>query len=431
MASQPQKLPTLLPMPSSAVAKTPARATPRRRSSAKKTVTVNAEQQAYHNDQVIGSLHNLQAGLTHVQNGITDLLSKYINHTTSVLIGEDGEMQLSNDVAAVAASAMEIGRNAGDSAKQVLASADRAVDAKQGLKRKRAKKEKDPNAPKKPLTAAFLYAQSARPIIKQDLEAALQPGQQIEKNAVQIEVNKRWNELPEEQKEASLFHYSLTASALLTSPQQWKAAYRNGYDQYKIELAEYAKNKGKAADLAELEEASDEGEPELPFVEVEMGAADTDASDEDEDEVPAKASSPPAKTPRKRQKTTPAVNGNSVPVAIAPAAAASTPIPLPASRTVPVPAAPVAETPAKKDKKKKEKVAPQPIAPAPVAEAEEPSHEETNAKKKAKSGRSTRANETDADKDNGAAAAEKEKAEKAGKEKKRDRSKRKSEVASS
>jgi hypothetical protein len=203
----PQQLPRLLPKSTSqaqAVAMTPARSTPRKRSSAKKHVTVKVEQQAYHGNQVIGSLHNLQAGLAHVQNGITDLLSKYMNHTNSVLGGEEGEMQLSNDVAAVAASAMELGRNAVDSSRQILASADKAVDAKQGKKRKREKKEKDPNAPKKPLTAAFLYAQHARPIIKADLEAALQPGGHIEKNAVQIEVNKRWNELPEEEKEVRL-----------------------------------------------------------------------------------------------------------------------------------------------------------------------------------------------------------------------------------
>jgi hypothetical protein len=423
MASQPQKLPALLPQSSPlshAVAMTPARATPRKRSNAKNTVTVNAEQQAYYNHQVIKSLHDLQGGLTHVQNGIADLLGKYMKHTNSVLVGEEGEMQL---------SAMEIGRNAADSYGQVLASADKAVDAKQGIKRKRVKKEKDPNAPKKPLTAAFLYAQHARPIIKQDLEAALQPGGQIEKNAVQIEVNKRWNELPEEEKEVSFFHYGLTVNTLLTSPQQWKASYRNTLEEYKIKVAEYNKNKGDAAvaDLVEEDEASDEGEPEL--AEVENGAADTDAFSDDEDEAPAKAPSPPAKTPRKRQKTTPAVNGTSIPVPIAPAASASTPVPLPASRTVPVPAAPVAETPAKKDKKKKEKAAPQPIAPAAVEESEEAPPEETNGKKKAKSSRSTRANETEADKEN--AAAEKEKAEKAGKEKKRDRSKRKSEVASS
>ncbi|KAF1831591.1 hypothetical protein BDW02DRAFT_504843 [Decorospora gaudefroyi] len=392
---------------------TPREPTRRKRLSANNTVAVDADHIANLHDQVIGSLHNLQAGLAHVQNGITELVRSYLNYSNSVLVGEDGEMQLSKDVAAVAASAMELGRNAADASKHVVASVDKAVEMNKGQKRKRAKKEKDPNAPKKPLTAAFLYHQHARPIVKADLEAALAPGAQIEKNAVQLEVNKRWNELPDEEKE------------------QWKASYRNSMEEYKVSLAEYVKNKGiKAADLIEEDEGSDEGEPEI---EAEAGTADSDASSEEEDEAPVKAPSPPAKTPRKRQKTAPAVNGtaNSVPVPIAPAVA-STPIPLPNARAatqVPAPAtAVVVETPAKKDKKKKEKAGAQNLVPVPTSSHDEPSPEETGGKKKSKSSRSTRNNEVDGDKENAAAA---EKAEKAGKEKKRDRSKRKSEAASS
>ncbi|EMD59523.1 hypothetical protein COCSADRAFT_175386 [Bipolaris sorokiniana ND90Pr] len=361
-------------------------------------------------DSVIASLHNLQAGLIHVQHGITDLLTNYRKHCASVLGGEEGEIPPFNDVAAVAASVMEAGRNAVDETKQVLAPVDKSAEASKGKKRKREKKEKDPNAPKKPLTAAFLYHQHARPIVKADLEAALPPGGQIEKNAVQLEVNKRWNELPEEEKE------------------QWKASYRNSMEEYKAELAEYIANKGiKATELVEEDEGSDDAD-----IEVEVGAADSDASSEDEEEAPAKAPSPPAKTPRKRQKTTPAVNGNSAPIPIAPAATNSTPVPLPNARTSQAPApAPTttaaAETPVKKDtKKRKEKAAPQPIAPAPASSHEdEPAPEETvTTKKKTKSSRSTRNTEADGDKEN-AALEKAEKAEKAGKEKKRDRSKRK------
>ena len=180
-----------------------ARQPPRKRQGAKKTTDANDETSAYSHNQVIASLHNLQAGLIHVQHGITDLLTNYRKHCASVLGGEEGEIPPFNDVAAVAASVMEAGRNAADEAKQVVAPVDKSVEVNKSKKRKREKKEKDPNAPKKPLTAAFLYHQHARPIVKADLEAALPPGGQIEKNAVQIEVNKRWNELPEEEKEVS------------------------------------------------------------------------------------------------------------------------------------------------------------------------------------------------------------------------------------
>ncbi|KAA8612460.1 NHP6B Chromatin-associated protein containing the HMG domain protein [Pyrenophora tritici-repentis] len=279
-------------------------------------------------DSVIASLHNLQAGLIHVQHGITDLLSNYRKHCASVLGDEESEAPFS-DFTTNTQSLADGVRAAADELKQAIAPVENAADANKGKKRKREKKEKDPNAPKKPLTAAFLYAQSARPIVKADLEAALPSGAIMEKNAVQTEVNKRWAELPEENKE------------------QWKAQYRKNLEEYKINLAEYLAKKAE--------------------IEVGTGAVDSDVSD-DEEEAPTKAPSPPAKTPRKRQKTAPAVNGNTLPIHIAPA-------------TVSTP---------KDSKKKKEKSVPQPIAPAPPAViAEEPTPEEAGGKKK-KSSRSTR-----------------------------------------
>jgi hypothetical protein len=135
-------------------------------------------------------------------------LDHYNKHCASVLGYEDDDASYKNDVTATvttAATVVDTARNLVDKVTDVIAPADKAVDANKSKKRKREKKEKDPNAPKKPLTAAFLYHQHARPIVKADLEAALPPGGQIEKNAVQIEVNKRWNELSEEEKEASIY----------------------------------------------------------------------------------------------------------------------------------------------------------------------------------------------------------------------------------
>ncbi len=57
--------------------------------------------------------------------------------------------------------------------------------------KKKTRKKKDPNAPKAPPTAYFLYAQHARPIIKQDL------GPDAKGDAVTLEASKRWNALDE------------------------------------------------------------------------------------------------------------------------------------------------------------------------------------------------------------------------------------------
>ncbi|XPS79781.1 hypothetical protein M3J09_011753 [Ascochyta lentis] len=359
-------------------------------------------------DSVIVSLTNLQAGLTHVQNGLNDLLRAYMEHTTSVIAGEDGaldKLQLPPNITATANAAIEAASSTANGIAQAITAGDKTEGAAdtgkpaKGIKRKREKKEKDPNAPKKPLTAAFLYAQTARPIVRGDLEAALGPEQKLEPNAVNLEVNKRWNEMPEEDKET------------------WRQSYRDSMEQWKEEMAAYtAKNATAAVDLHDDDEAS-EAEAEIEL----EAAVDSDASSEDDEPAPAKAPSPPVKTPRanKRQKTAqnPAVNG-----ATAPVVAAASPIPLPRSISTTAPSTAVAETPAKKERKKKEKPAPQPIAPAPAASAKETSPEE-GTKKKTKSGRSTRNNEVELavqDKEN-VAAPEKEK-------KKRER-KRKSEGA--
>jgi hypothetical protein len=169
-----------------------------------------ANHHSYH--QVIFALHSLQNGLSNVQNGLTDLLNAYTQHTTSILAGEDNDydrLQLPASIAATANATMEAATLATNGINQVVAASNQVVDgaAADGKtkKRKREKKEKDPNAPKKPLTAAFLYAQTARSIVRADLESGLEEGQALEKNAVNLETTKRWNELPDEEKEVSGF----------------------------------------------------------------------------------------------------------------------------------------------------------------------------------------------------------------------------------
>ncbi|KAH4066914.1 hypothetical protein HBH98_217440 [Parastagonospora nodorum] len=381
---------------------------------------VSLEQYSRTRDSVILALTNLQAGLTNVQTNLNDLFRAYMQHTTSILAGEDGDMdkfQLPANITATANAAMEAATTAASGINQVVSASNQvtegaAADGK-NKKRKREKKEKDPNAPKKPLTAAFLYAQTARPIVRADLEAALEPGAILEKNAVNLEVTKRWNELPDEEKE------------------RWKASYRSSMEDYKIELAEYlAKAGGKVADVHIDEDLSDAEDVEM----ADVGTVDSDASSEDEEEPPVvvKAPSPPAKTPRpnKRQKTVAAAATNGAAVPSTPAPAKDTPVPIPSSSRpttqvpAPVPASSVeAPAAAKKDSKKKAKLAaPAPIAPAPAKEATPDDTSKTA--KKAKSSRSTRGAEAEIDKENAAAGAGEKKKEK------RDRSKRKSEVAS-
>jgi hypothetical protein len=213
MSAQKQ-LPLLQPRLS--VSDTVTSSTTRNDSRTSTVLNVNSEKPAktYSHQQVIVSLSNLQAGLAHVQSGLNELLRAYLEHTNSVIAGEDGvldKLNLGKEIAATANATIEAASSTANGIAQAITAADKGkTDAVaeagkpgKGTKRKREKKEKDPNAPKKPLTAAFLYAQTARPIVRSDLESALGPDQKLEPNAVNLEVNKRWNELAEEDKEVT------------------------------------------------------------------------------------------------------------------------------------------------------------------------------------------------------------------------------------
>lgn len=132
-----------------------------------------------------------------------------MQHTSSILASENGDLeklQLPPSITASANAAMEAATSAATGITAAMSAPTTEAVGPEGKnkKRKREKKEKDPNAPKKPLTAAFLYAQTARPIVRNDLESALEAGQALEKNAVNLETTKRWNDLPEEEKEVCL-----------------------------------------------------------------------------------------------------------------------------------------------------------------------------------------------------------------------------------
>lgn len=382
---------------------------------------------------MLTGLSNLQATISHIQNGLNNaeaglnhLFQAYMKHSASVLAGGGADLEPLVLPPQLTANINAAGKATALVSHAVAAAAPVAAPEAGKKKRKREKKERDPNAPKRPLTAAFLFAQSARPIVKRDLEDALPPGEDLQPNAVNLEVTKRWNEMSEEDKDVSAYNANLpNLSFANLALQKWKASYRDSMEKYREDYKEYMASKGvdAPADLHDDGEVSDEAE---------AGALDSDVaeSESEDDAVPiplAKAPTPPAantKTPRpnKRQKTaqTPQVNGSLAPVSIAPASAVS-PVPLPASnkpsQTQVVPPGSSVET-AKDKKDKKKKAAPQPIAPAPAGN-KEPSPDDP--KKKTKSGRSTRNAEPEPE----VPAVEKE----IKPTKKRDRSKRKSEGA--
>jgi hypothetical protein len=135
-------------------------------------------------------------GLATIQSAFQELSRAYIAHTNTILAGGTVSSQellvLSNPFAR---DAFTLQSALSPSAGGVLSDA--------GGPPKRSKRVHDPNAPKRPLTPFFLYMQSARSVIAEDL------GGDVSKGAVSAEGIRRWASMPEAQKQVSFFFYSL------------------------------------------------------------------------------------------------------------------------------------------------------------------------------------------------------------------------------
>ena len=133
-------------------------------------------------------------GLTTLQNSIGDLLRAYMTHCNTIVGGgSSNSLDISNFLNNVSGEPLAL------------------LETKQ--RRRRAKKEKDPNAPKRPLTAYFLYSHHARDIIKNDLKAAAN-GVEPKSQEVQDEATRRWNNMAVEEKKVNFFFFFRVATPL-------------------------------------------------------------------------------------------------------------------------------------------------------------------------------------------------------------------------
>lgn len=85
-----------------------------------------------------------------------------------------------------------------------------AAPPQEEQKKERKKRTLDPNAPRRPLTAYFLYMQTARPIIAADL------GEGAPKRAVQEEGQRRWATMSAAEKQVRQSSYPWQGESPLT-----------------------------------------------------------------------------------------------------------------------------------------------------------------------------------------------------------------------
>ncbi|KAI1855622.1 hypothetical protein JX265_006025 [Neoarthrinium moseri] len=123
-------------------------------------------------------------------------------------------------------------------------------------KKERKKRQHDPNAPKRPLTPYFLYMQTARPIIANDL------GQDAPKGAVQEEGQRRWAAMTPLEKNA------------------WNNAYQFNLRLYNARVHSYKAGNVSARDMSDQDaltyaDANQIAQPTLAGIE-EAGAGHND-----------------------------------------------------------------------------------------------------------------------------------------------------------
>ncbi|THY48574.1 hypothetical protein D6C98_06686 [Aureobasidium pullulans] len=292
-----------------------------------------------------------------LQNALKNATSAYIDHSNAVLGGNVDLDPSQMDLGAFIQSGELVTVGGGPPA---------APEKKQ---RKKAE-PRDPNQPKRPLTAYLLWLGENREKIHTEL------GPEQKRGEISSEGTKRWHQLPEEVK------------------QKYKDAYQASREVYNKELADFKANGAPVA--AESPEADDDDvEADEPAAAATAGADSDDSDDDssDEEEAPPKEPTPPpVKTPKSAMKGGRKKVEKAAPPASSPPLPASSPVKKGAftavnganKRKSKADAETVAEEPKKKRgrKAKEEEVAPPASTPAePPASAKKDKKEKKKGRK--------------------------------------------------
>jgi len=168
-------------------------------------------------------------------------------------------------------------------------------------KKERKKRTHDPNAPKRPLTPYFLYMQTARPIIANDL------GEEAPKGAVQEEGQRRWSVMGAQEKAGWNTAYQYNLRLYNARVHSYKHGNPNAKSMTDDEALKYADEFGiEAPTAAVVEDAA--GSDQDAIAQQLQQSAPVEASEEEEEQPTPAAKTPKkaAATTRKRKTATPA-----------------------------------------------------------------------------------------------------------------------------
>ena len=131
----------------------------------------------------------LITSLTRLDGAIQNAVHSYIDHSNAVL---GGKQALDHTMLNV------LGNLAAASSGTAIAAIKDETESEDKKKKKRVVKPKDPNAPKRPLTAYLLYLEDMRPTIQQEL------GDVQKRGDISAEGTRRWHKLTKEEQQVSL-----------------------------------------------------------------------------------------------------------------------------------------------------------------------------------------------------------------------------------
>ncbi|KAI0169115.1 hypothetical protein GGR52DRAFT_581358 [Hypoxylon sp. FL1284] len=153
-------------------------------------------------------------------------------------------------------------------------------------KKERKKRTHDPNAPKRPLTPYFLYMQTARPIIANDL------GQEAPKGAVQEEGQRRWASMTPAEKNAWNNAYQFNLRLYNARVHSYKAGNQDARNMSDPDALAYADANGIAQPALSGEEVYAPNDQDAIAEQLQMAVAPAIAEPEE---------TPKAKSTRKRK----------------------------------------------------------------------------------------------------------------------------------
>lgn len=255
-------------------------------------------------------------------------------------------------------------------------------------KKKRAYKQRDKDAPKRPLTAYFRFLREQRPLISAEL-AETPGGEGGKAGDISKIATERWHALTDAQRNP----YKLAYQHELEQYEVDTKAYKDGLATGAVKLDDEVMDTPTAGPAHVVAKADDTSDDDSDA----SSSSDDASSDEDSDEekpIPAKAPSPPRKTPKSAKKSVTA-------------AASAAPAPAPTMFS---------------------SFNPTGVAPSPAAGQKRKSDDEESSKKKKKRGRPNKAEQEAAASAASQLVAADEEAE-FKKEKKEKKKKRKSEAA--